>query len=53
MIDNAFKLTLDRIVERKPEEKAYSVDGYADGENMWEHLGQLVPNSEYSPEKKR
>jgi hypothetical protein len=27
------------------------VKGYADNENMWDHLGQLMPNSHYSPKK--
>lgn len=53
MLNDAFKLTLDQIVERRCEEKAYPVEGYPDGENMWESLGQLMPNSEYvSPKKK-
>lgn len=51
MINDAFKLTLDKIMEKKVEEKVYSVEGYKDGENMWENLGQLMPNSEYSPSK--
>lgn len=51
MINDAFRLTLDKIMEKKAEEKAYPVEGYKDGENMWERLGQLMPNSEYSPNK--
>ena len=53
MLNDAFKLTLDQIIDRKCEEKPYPVDGYPDNENMWENLGQLLPNSEYSSPKKR
>ena len=52
LVSDAFKLTIDRVIEKKPEEKAYPVEGHRDGANLWEHLGQLVPNSEYSPHKK-
>jgi len=53
MINDTFRLTLDKIIDKKPEEKAYPVDGYRDGDNLWESLGQLMPNSEYSPTKKK
>ena len=46
MLNDAFKLTIDQIIDKKlPEEKNYPVKGYADNENMWESLGQLMPNS--------
>jgi hypothetical protein len=36
MLNDAFKLTVDLIIEKKHvEEKAYAVDGYNDNENMW------------------
>lgn len=40
------------MIDKKVEEKAYPVNGYSDNENMWESLGQLSPNAEYSPKKK-
>ena len=51
MMNDAFKLTIDPIFERRPEEVAYKVDGYGDRDNMWENLGQLTPNKDYSPNK--
>jgi hypothetical protein len=35
MLNDAFKLTVDLIIDRKIEEKAYPVKGYPDNENMW------------------
>jgi hypothetical protein len=51
MINDAFKLTIDQIMEKRAEDKVHAVKGYADNENMWDHLGQLMPNSHYSPKK--
>lgn len=51
MLNDAFKLTLDQIVDKRPEEKAYPVKGYTDSENMWESLGLLTPNGEYLSKK--
>ena len=52
MINDAFKLTVDQIfTDKKPTEKAYPVKGYSDSENMWEHLSQLLPKAEFSPQK--
>ena len=36
MINDAFKLTVDQIIDKKPsEDKVYPVDGYEDNESMW------------------
>lgn len=51
MLNDAFKLTIDHIFERKGEEKVYPVKGYTDTQNMWQNLGQLLPNGEYSLRK--
>ena len=40
------------MIDKKIEEKAYPVNGYSNTENLWESLGQLIPNGEYSPKKK-
>ena len=54
MINDAFKLTIDQIfTDKKPFEKTYPVEGYSATENMWLHLGQLMPNAEYSPQKEQ
>lgn len=54
MINDAFKLTIDQIfTEKKPYEKVYPVNGYENNENLWLHLGQLVPNASYSPKKEQ
>ena len=45
MIDDAFRLTIDKIFERDDENKKISlfkVDGYTDEENMWEFVDLLV-----------
>eukprot|EP00826_Nyctotherus_ovalis_P052169 TRINITY_DN6585_c0_g2_i4.p3 TRINITY_DN6585_c0_g2~~TRINITY_DN6585_c0_g2_i4.p3 ORF type:complete len:160 (-),score=45.33 TRINITY_DN6585_c0_g2_i4:49-528(-) len=43
MIDDAFKLTIDSVfLGKRGGEKAYGVEGYEDGENMWEFLQQIV-----------
>ena len=52
LLNDAFKLTIDLMIDKKAEETAYPVDGYPDGQNMWESLGMLVANAEYSPKKK-
>lgn len=45
MLNDAFKLTVDQIVDKKPiEEKVYKVDGYVDTDSLWEKLGGLAPN---------
>jgi hypothetical protein len=52
MINDAFKLTIDQVfTERKPADKVYPVPNHANNENMWELLGQLGPNLEYSGKK--
>ena len=52
MISDAFKLTIDQIFyEKKPEEVAYPVEGYPDNANLWENIGFLAPNADYSPKK--
>lgn len=41
MLDDAFKLTLDRIFYRKPCKESpepFCVEGYRDDESMWEPL---------------
>ena len=51
MLDDAFKLTLDRIFFKKNTFKsgveAFEVEGYANDENMWEPLD--VENPENLP----
>ena len=45
MIDDAFRLTIDKIFERDDENKKISlfkVDGYTDEENMWEFVDLLI-----------
>ena len=48
MIDDAFKLTIDKIFFlnnsniEKMKEKPYKVDGYLDNENMWELLCNII-----------
>ena len=48
MIDDAFKLTIDKIFLlnknnlEKMKENPYKVSGYDDGENMWELLGNII-----------
>ena len=48
MIDDAFKLTIDKIFFlsksnlEKMKEKPYKVDGYTDDENMWELLCNII-----------
>jgi hypothetical protein len=50
MLNDAFKLTVDQIMDKKPtEDKAYHVEGYDDHESMWESLGELTANAEYTP----
>ena len=50
MLNDAFKLTVDQIIDKKPtEDKVYPVDGYEDHESMWESLGELTANAEYTP----
>ena len=50
MLNDAFKLTVDQIIDKKPiEDKVYHVDGYDDHESMWESLGELTANAEYTP----
>lgn len=52
MLNDAFRLTIDQIfADKRPAEKAYPVPGYTNMENMWQFLGQLGPNAEYSPQK--
>lgn len=52
MLDDAFKLTVDQVMGgNRGEAKAYPVPGYANSESLWEKLGQLTPNGEYSPDK--
>jgi len=52
MINDAFKLTLDQIfTDKKSAEKAYPVPNYSNSENLWELLGQLGPNLEYTGRK--
>ena len=48
MIDDMFKLTVDKVFPRKKlnpniREKTYPINGYNDYENMWEYLCQLSP----------
>ena len=41
MIDDAFRLTVDKIFEREDEDKnksKFKVDGYTDEENMWQFV---------------
>ena len=48
MIDDAFKLTIDRVFILnkanldKMKENPYKVIGYNDEENMWELLGNII-----------
>lgn len=52
MVSDAFKLTIDQIFyEKKPEEASYPVNGYKNNINMWENIGLLAPNADYSPSK--
>lgn len=53
-MNDAFRLTIDQIfTDKKPTEKAYPVPGYSNNQNMWQLLGQLGPNAEYSPQKQQ
>ena len=41
MIDDAFRLTIDKIFERSDENRKksqFTVDGYTDEENMWQYV---------------
>ena len=38
MIDDAFKLTLDKIFGLKSKYVTFRVDGYDDNDNLWENL---------------
>lgn len=52
MLNDAFKLTVDVVFpEKKASEKVYPVEGYGNSANMWEHLGQLLPKTDFSPQK--
>ena len=45
MIDDAFRLTIDQVFERKDEDKKISkfkVDGYTDEENMWQSVNLKI-----------
>lgn len=42
MVDDAFKLTLDKLYPHKENVDGPSVNGYSDEENMWEVLGDLA-----------
>ena len=45
MIDDAFRLTVDKIFEREDEDRKISkfkVDGYTDEENMWQYVNLNV-----------
>ena len=43
MIDDMFKLTIDKIFNNKMKDgvEPFSVDGFKDDQNMWEFLGDL------------
>lgn len=41
MVDDAFKLTLDKLYPHKENVEGPEVDGYSNSENMWEFLGDL------------
>ena len=38
MLDDAFKLTIDRLFSFKGREGEYEVNGYENNVNMWEYL---------------
>ena len=45
MIDDAFRLTIDQVFERKDDDKKISkfkVDGYTDEENMWQSVNLKI-----------
>lgn len=47
MLNDAFKLTVDQIMDKKPtEDKAYHVEGYDDHESMWESLAELTASTD-------
>ena len=43
MLDDMFKLTLDKIFNNKMKDdvQPFPVDGFKDDQNMWEFLGDL------------
>lgn len=44
MVEDMLRLTVDRVFHRRKShcEKVFKVDGYEDGENMWEFLCKLA-----------
>ena len=45
MIDDAFKLTIDKVFERsddKADISQFKVDGYKDDENMWQNISLRI-----------
>ena len=59
MIDDAFKLTIDKIFYlnktniEKMKEQPYKVDGYNDEENMWEFLCNIASSDIFGGEDKK
>ena len=59
MIDDAFKLTIDKIFFlnktnlEKMKEQPYKVDGYSDEENMWEFLCNIASSEIFGIEEKK
>lgn len=49
MLNDAFRLTIDRVFQREDQETYYSMEGYPDKMNLWERLGRLEPNCIYKP----